>query len=372
YSRLFLCLYTSHVIEFFMDRTEVQTNGDSLYTLLEISKTASNEEVRMAYKKAAKKTHPDAHFSVPGKFEEVNMAYSILANKKQRILYNMFGDNILPLLTEKRYSDYIDLIITKRFMSVFIVSLTLLLLCTVFYPYMIILAGVHVLPYFTLTLIPHVLLYTLIISIVYTVCSPDVKHRVISHTVVTALILVQCVVSALYIDGLISTQCIIYTGACTEAGYIASEVLKTYQYMSINSWLFICRRTCDSVLSLLYILCVMNRVAISGLLLTGTSPYLRIVPVSAYALVFLMKYKYSAVSAVLVSGGVCVCGALIVFLSHGEIGVIGWSVVLGMFCVSVVLAGYLMYKIFNLIGKAAWSSITVLEKYRIERVPLRV
>ncbi|KAI5131834.1 hypothetical protein NEPAR04_2621, partial [Nematocida parisii] len=25
-----------------MDRTEVQTNGDSLYTLLEISKTASN------------------------------------------------------------------------------------------------------------------------------------------------------------------------------------------------------------------------------------------------------------------------------------------------------------------------------------------
>ncbi|EIJ88584.1 hypothetical protein NEPAR06_0955 [Nematocida parisii] len=355
-----------------MDRTEVQTNGDSLYTLLEISKTASNEEVRMAYKKAAKKTHPDAHFSVPGKFEEVNMAYSILANKKQRILYNMFGDNILPLLTEKRYSDYIDLIITKRFMSVFIVSLTLLLLCTVFYPYMILLAGVHVLPYFTLTLIPHVLLYTLIISIVYTVCSPDVKHRVISHTVVTALILVQCVVSALYIDGLISTQCIIYTGACTEAGYIASEVLKTYQYMSINSWLFICRRTCDSVLSLLYILCVMNRVAISGLLLTGTSPYLRIVPVSAYALVFLMKYKYSAVSAVLVSGGVCVCGALIVFLSHGEIGVIGWSVVLGMFCVSVVLAGYLMYKIFNLIGKAAWSSITVLEKYRIERVPLRV
>lgn len=63
----------------------------NLYKVLEISEQASEEEIKAAYRKQAKKYHPDAH---PGDlecekhFQAVNEAYSILGNTDKRREYD--------------------------------------------------------------------------------------------------------------------------------------------------------------------------------------------------------------------------------------------------------------------------------------------
>ena len=53
------------------------------YEVLGISKGASDEEIKKAYKKMAKKYHPDLHPNDPeaeAKFKEVNEAASVLTD----------------------------------------------------------------------------------------------------------------------------------------------------------------------------------------------------------------------------------------------------------------------------------------------------
>ncbi len=62
-----------------------------LYKVLGLSKNATDEEIKKAYRKLARKYHPDLN---PGdkkaeaKFKEVNEAYSILSNKEKRAQYD--------------------------------------------------------------------------------------------------------------------------------------------------------------------------------------------------------------------------------------------------------------------------------------------
>jgi molecular chaperone DnaJ len=71
----------------------VDDKGD-YYELLGVSKTASPEDIRSAYRKAALKYHPDRN---PGdteaehKFKEVSEAYDVLSDEKKRQLYDQFG-----------------------------------------------------------------------------------------------------------------------------------------------------------------------------------------------------------------------------------------------------------------------------------------
>ena len=64
------------------------------YDILGVSKDASEDEIKSAYRKLAKKYHPDLNKDNPdatAKFKEVNEAYEILGDAKKRSNYDQFG-----------------------------------------------------------------------------------------------------------------------------------------------------------------------------------------------------------------------------------------------------------------------------------------
>lgn len=61
------------------------------YKILGISKTASPEEIKRAYRKLAHQYHPDKKGGDEKKFKEINAAYQILSNEERRKQYDQFG-----------------------------------------------------------------------------------------------------------------------------------------------------------------------------------------------------------------------------------------------------------------------------------------
>src|SRR3974390_2452707 len=77
------------------------TQSKDYYATLGVKKTASQEEIRKAFRKAARKYHPDVN---PGdkkaeeKFKEISEANDVLSDEKKRKVYDQLGF----------YSDQID------------------------------------------------------------------------------------------------------------------------------------------------------------------------------------------------------------------------------------------------------------------------
>ena len=65
------------------------------YQTLGISRTASDKDIKQAYRKLARKYHPDVNpgnKSAEEKFKEINNAYEVLSDPEKRKKYDQFGD----------------------------------------------------------------------------------------------------------------------------------------------------------------------------------------------------------------------------------------------------------------------------------------
>ena len=63
------------------------------YKILGVSRTASDSEIKKAYRRLAKKYHPDVskEANAEARFKEANEAYEVLSNKEKRAEYDAFG-----------------------------------------------------------------------------------------------------------------------------------------------------------------------------------------------------------------------------------------------------------------------------------------
>jgi len=69
-------------------------NKKNFYETLGVDKNASDDEIKSAYRRMAKKYHPDINKEegAAEKFKEVNEAYEVLSDKTKRSNYDQYGD----------------------------------------------------------------------------------------------------------------------------------------------------------------------------------------------------------------------------------------------------------------------------------------
>ena len=69
--------------------------GKDYYNILGVNRDVSEREVKQAYRRLARKYHPDVNpgdKSAEARFKQINEAYEVLSDKEKRQKYNQFGD----------------------------------------------------------------------------------------------------------------------------------------------------------------------------------------------------------------------------------------------------------------------------------------
>jgi len=71
----------------------MSTRGRDYYDVLGVSRTASQEEIRRAYRRLARQSHPDVNKEpdAENRFKEISEAYDVLGDAEKRSAYDRFG-----------------------------------------------------------------------------------------------------------------------------------------------------------------------------------------------------------------------------------------------------------------------------------------
>lgn len=81
-----------------------KTKGPSLYEVLGVSKDASDDDVKRAFRKLALKYHPDKNLEgdpeKTERFKEINHAHAVLSVPTRRKVYDAYGDVGLKLMEQ--------------------------------------------------------------------------------------------------------------------------------------------------------------------------------------------------------------------------------------------------------------------------------
>lgn len=82
------------------------------YEILGVSENASQEEIKKAYRKKAKKYHPDSNSEQADeeKFKKINKAYDVLSDEEKRQRYDRFGKEGVDAQANVDFSGFEDLI----------------------------------------------------------------------------------------------------------------------------------------------------------------------------------------------------------------------------------------------------------------------
>jgi curved DNA-binding protein len=73
-------------------------DAKDLYALLGVARTATEDEIRKAYRKLARKFHPDVNPNdkkAEDRFKEISLAYEVLSDKEKRARFDEFGADSL-------------------------------------------------------------------------------------------------------------------------------------------------------------------------------------------------------------------------------------------------------------------------------------
>lgn len=76
------------------------------YNTLGVSKEASDDEIKKAYRKLAHKHHPDKKGGNEDKFKEINEAYQILSDKQKRSQYDQYGQTFEQAQSQGGFSGF--------------------------------------------------------------------------------------------------------------------------------------------------------------------------------------------------------------------------------------------------------------------------